>query len=208
MLQQTSMETNDRSNVLAKIGVAIDTSLREWEEYLATIADQASYETIISESIQDTTTKTKALRHLLEVLPCRHAALVIAYGDANIKFIELDRPCANLFAELQKAKSDVDLGTWFNRVLLGKKLVKTISQYEADVHSAEQGRLQELNRLKAQHLALTMVSKDGELGANEVGKLLDAMEEIGVPLEIPGAFADFRDEADECLPAAGGQCGS
>lgn len=198
------METNDHANILSKLGVAIDGSLAEWEAYLATLADQATYQTIISGDIQDTATKTAALRHLLEVLPCRHAALVIAYGDPKITFIELDRPCGNLLSELQDPRSDVDFGSWFNRVLPGKKLIKSITQYEADIRSAEQGRLQELNRLKAQHFALTMVLKDGELGADEVGKLLDAMEEIGVPLDIPGASADLEDEADGCLPAAGG----
>ena len=166
------METNDHGNILSKLGVAIDTSLTEWEDYLAIIADQATYEAIISDKLEDTTTKTKALRHLLEVLPCRHAALVIAYNDPNINFIELEHPCANLLAELQGTKSDVDLGTWYHRVLAGKKLVKAITQHEVDVQSAERGRLQELNRLKAQRFALNMVSKDGELGAKEIGKLL------------------------------------
>ena len=189
------METNDHANVISKLGVAIEISLTEWETYLATLADQATYEAIISGEIHDTATKREALRHLLEVLPCRHAALVIAYGDPKVNFIELDRPCGDLLSELQGPKSDVDLGSWFNRVLPGKKLIKTISQYEIDIRSAEQGRLQELNRLKAQQFALTMVSKDGELGANEVGKLLDAMEEIGISLDIPGAFTDVGDEA-------------
>ena len=198
------METNDNATILSKLGVAIDASLADWEIYLATLADQTTYEAIIAGDIQDTATKTEALRHLLEVLPCRHAALVIAYSDPKINFIELNRPCGNLLKELQDPKSDVDLGSWFNRVLVGIKLVKSITQCEADVRSAEQGRLQELNRLKAQHFALSMVSEDEELGANEVGKLLDTMEEIGVPLNVPGAFADLGDEAEGCLRTAGG----
>ena len=56
--------------------------------------------------------------------------------------------------------------------------------------------MQELRRLKAIHLGLTKVYKDGELGSKDIDKLLGAMEEIGVELVVPGAFVDMVDEVD------------
>jgi hypothetical protein len=150
----------------------------------------------MSNNIQDTSTKAQALLHLLETLPTRHAALVISYGDAKIKFVELSNPCANLLQELQNPESDVELTSWFNRTIKSKKLVNCISQVETDIKTAEQGRMQELKRLKASHLSLTVVYKDGELGSKDIDKLLDAMEEIGVDLGVPGAFIDVTDGSD------------
>lgn len=195
------MATEDDSSILLKLGAAIDTSLVEWEVYLETLTENSTYEDIILNDIQDATTKANALLHLLDVLPTRHAALVISYGDANIKFLELSLPSANLLAELQNPESDVELKAWFNRTMMSKKLSKSISQFEKDILAAEQGRLQELRRLKAIHFSLTKVSKDGELGSKVVEKLLDAMEEIGISLMVPGAFSDtstdVRERADQ-----------
>jgi hypothetical protein len=176
------MATNNDFDLLPKLGIAIDASLAAWEAYMETLTDQPTYEAIMSNNIQDTSTKAQALLHLLETLPTRHAALVISYGDAKIKFVELSNPCANLLQELQNPESDVELTSWFNRTIKSKKLVNCISQVETDIKTAEQGRMQELKRLKASHLSLTVVYKDGELGSKDIDKLLDAMEEIGVDL--------------------------
>jgi hypothetical protein len=190
------MATKNDFELLPKLGIAIDASLVAWEAYMETLTDQSTYEAIITNNIQDTSTKANALLHLLETLPTRHAALVISYGDEKIKFVELSNPCANLLQELQKPESDVELTSWFNRTIKSKKLVNCISQVETDIKTAEQGRMQELKRLKASHLSLTMVHKDGELGSKDIDKLLDAMEEIGVDLAVPGAFIDVAEGSD------------
>ena len=188
------MNTRDGSTFLTKLGIAIDTSLTTWLAYVDTLTEELTYQAIISNDIQDATTKAKALLHLLEVLPTRHAALTISYGDSKLKFVELSAECANLLRELQKPESDVELSSWFNRTITSKKLVNSIAEFERNIQTEEQGRMQELRRLKAIHLGLTRVFEDGELGEKEVGKLLDAMEEVGVSLAVPGAFAELADE--------------
>ena len=187
------METKDTMNYLLKLGIAIDTSLAAWKEYLDTLPEQLTYEAIISNDIQNATTKAKALLHLLEVLPTRHAALTISYGDSTLNFVQLSAPCANLLRELQKPESHVELKSWFNRTITSKKLVNSIAEFERDVETEEQGRLQELRRLKAIHLGLTKVHEDGELGEKEVEKLVDAMEEVGVSVAVPDAFTELAD---------------
>lgn len=178
----------DDMALLPKLGIAIDTSLATWESYTETLADQPTYESIISTDLQDTSTKAKALLHLLDTLPSRHAALVVAYSDDKLEYVGLSDICTNLLEELQKPESDVELDSWFNRTLAGKKSVTTVVQLEKDIRSEEQGRLQELRRLKASQLALMSVYQDGELGDNEVEKLLDAMEEVGVHLGAAMSF--------------------
>jgi hypothetical protein len=200
------METIDTMNFLLKLGIAIDSSLAAWKGYLDTLPEQLTYEAIIANDIQDATTKAKALLHLLEVLPSRHAALIISYGDSTLKFIELSAQCANLLSELQKPESHVELKSWFNRTITNKKLVNSIAQFERDVNTEEQGRLQELRRLKAIYLGLMSVYEDSELGEKEVEDLLDAMEEVGVSLAVPGAFTELADgtisESGEALQDA------
>ena len=94
------MATKNDFDLLPKLGVAIDISLATWEAYMDTLTDQPTYEGIISNNIQDISTRAKALLHLLEPLPTRHAALVISYSDAKVNFVELSKPCANLLEEL------------------------------------------------------------------------------------------------------------
>ena len=190
------MATKNDFDLLPKLGTAIDISLASWEAYMETLTDQPTYEAIISNNIQDTSTKAKALLHLLETLPTRHAALVISYSDAKVKFVELSNPCANLLEELQNSESDFELKSWFKQTIKSKKLVNGISQVERDIQTAEQGRMQELRRLKASHIGLTTVYEDGELERKEINKLLDAMEEIGVDLVVPGPFIGLADEAN------------
>ncbi len=181
-------------NLLLKLGIAIDASLATWTEYLGTLAEQPTYEAIISKDIQDANARANALLHLLETLPTRHAALAISYDDSKLKFIELSVPCANLLGGSRKPELRVELDSWFTKTITSKKLVNSITQFERDVQTEERGRQQELRRLKAIHLALTKVCEDGELGENEVAELLDAMEEVGVCLAVPGAFTDLVEE--------------
>ena len=181
------MEINDITTLLPKLGIAIDTTLAAWEAYLDTLSKQPTYESIISQESKEVSTKVKALLHLLEDLPLRHAALVQSYCDNKLSFIELSDQCADLLQELQKPESEVDLEEWFSKALTGKKFVKEVATLENEIRDEEQGRLQELRRLHAIQTALMGVLADGELGVKEIEALLEAMEAIGVSLAGSGA---------------------
>ena len=149
------MATKSGFDSLPKLGIAIDTSLASWEAYMETLTDQPTYESIISNNnTQDTFTKAHALFYLIETLPTRHAVLVISYSDTKVKFVELSNPCANLFEELQKPDSDAELKAWFDRVMTSHKLINGIAEIERNLEMVEQGRMQELKRLKASHVSL------------------------------------------------------
>ena len=194
---KAEMENKSDTNLLCRLGIAIDLSLTMWEEYVETLKEQPTYETIMLNDLQNPDNKPKALLHLLETLPTRHAALVLSYSDSKTTFIELPRPCTNLLSELRSNKSNVELASWFNRTLPAKRLMSSISHFERDIKIAEDGRSQELRRLKAVHYGLTKVVDEGSVvGVKAVGKLLDAMEEIGVSLEDSGEFDELEDGAD------------
>ena len=174
------MTETDSNTLFNKFGDAVDNSLAAWESYLETLTGQPTFESIVSDNSKDASTKIKALQHILETLPSRHATLAQAYCDTEIKFAELSDTCTNLLEELQKPASNLDLSAWFKQVITGKKFISGIDAIEKDIGVEEQGRLQQLRRLKAVHVSLLAVLADGELGDKEVEVMLEAMEELGV----------------------------
>ena len=187
------MQVDDVSTLLPRLAVAIETSLAAWEAYLEDVSGQATYETIISSDIKEVGTKVKALEYLLDVLPSRHMALVLAYCDSENNSSELSDVCATLLEELQKPGSDLDLEAWFSKTITSKRFIKDIVGLEKDLKDDEQSRLQDLRRLKAVHSGLMEVLADGELAVEEVDALLTAMEEVGVSLAGSGAINEAVD---------------
>lgn len=189
------MESDDHLTLLPKLGTAIDAALQSWNSHTATAAQYPTYESIISGDIKDISTKVQALKHVLETLPSRHAALVQSYNDPELDFIELSDLCGNLLEELQSPEPDVELGEDFNKIFMSKRFIKSVVALEKEIRDEELWRSQELNRLKASQACLTKVREDGELDKRQVRALVDAMEEIGIPLIGFGLGDKVADEA-------------
>ena len=192
-----TMNNTNYITTLPRLGTTIDTALATWETYLQTLTEHPTYESIVSNTTKDIATKVKALQHVLDTLPARHKALVQSYSDTNLEPVELSNICANLLEELKNPRSGLELDAWFTKTLATKKTTTGIAQLEKDIMDEEQGRLQELRRLKAIHMSLTSVLADGELGKKEVDMMLDAMEELGVSLADCGADTEVAGSGDK-----------
>jgi hypothetical protein len=194
------MDAEDYIALMTKLGVAIDAAIAHWETYLAEYEDHPSYENIIPLDKPDSSTKAKALQYLLQTLPDRYAALVRSYTDLDLEQVQLPDVCGNLLDELQSENHDVDLTAWFKTPLVGKKSFDRIQSVEKEIKDMEAARKQELHRLKANHLMMMEVLSDGELGMEDVERLLDAMEAMGVLI----GGVDESCSRDEPVEAEGG----
>ena len=187
------MTADNYYTLLPRLGYAIDAALEAWTSHTGTVVEQPTYESITSSNTKDISVKVQALTHVLETLPARHAALVRSYNDPELDLIELPEVCANLVEELQSPQQELELDQDFNKILASKRFAKSIATLEKELGDEEQWRSQELRRLKASHLCLMSVREDRELKQSDVAVLMDAMEEIGVPLIGFGADGKMTD---------------
>lgn len=139
---QCAMPTNTSLSI--RTGTAIDTSLATWQTYLETVAQDLSYDAILADDAKTPSTKVQALRHLLESLPARYAALRHSYCDPELEIVMLSDQCAGLLEELDNAECPVELSQWFNFVT-SKRFISTAVQLEKEMREEEQSRLQEVS---------------------------------------------------------------
>lgn len=180
-----AMEADNFSDLMPGLGDAIDTALAHWETYFGDVEAQPSYSTVIEQDPKSPETKAKALQYILFTLPERHTMLVRSCSAAELEAVQLPDVCGNLLDELQSPSHEIDLDSWFNSVTSTKKFVDRVIALEKDIREEELRRKQDLSRLKAVHIALTQVGRDGELGSKDVEVLVNAMEAIGVSLIGP-----------------------
>ena len=184
------MEALDHLSLLPLMGIAIDDALTKWETHLKDHEKTPAYDSLIDTESKDTETKIQALKHLLDALPARYNALVRGSRDSGTEFFTLPEQCADLLKDLNNPDPDLALDDWFNKVIYAKAFVKNIMRVEKGIRDDEQERLQFLKLMKANHKGLVLVHNDGELGPDEVEKLMDAMVEHGVSMMDVGLYEE------------------
>lgn len=131
----------DHDLLLVKLGAAIDSALGIWTSWTTAIARFPTFESITQGEQKDTATTVKALECIVDTLPTRHRALVHAYKDAKVDFIELPATCANLLEELELAESGFDIGNELAKKLTSKRFKDSVLALEKQISAEEQGRI-------------------------------------------------------------------
>ncbi|KAK5164473.1 uncharacterized protein LTR77_009679 [Saxophila tyrrhenica] len=183
--------------LLRALGLAIDTSLTDWESYTHHLRTLPSLDAVTVLDPGTPATTAKVLEYVLHTLPQRHGILVKAYGDPGLDLVVLPVDCERLLDHLQDSDEG---GEWFKGFVKSKRFIGKVLRMEDEVASAEKARLQSLRRLKADWIVLKE-QEMGRLDARKVEALVEAMEVVGVELVGVEGFEAFGEEGDEELVA-------
>lgn len=159
---------------LSKLGLIIETELQSWLTHLSHLP-QTTISTLTDNTLQ---TKTSALIHILETLPCRHRALVHAYNQDQI---DISDTCSLLLEGLKNEAETLDLSGFYDHKLFrGKKFRQEAMAMEEEVRELEKGRLEELKELMGMFEELVILRDEGMLEERELRMLVEAMDDVGL----------------------------